>query len=172
MGFRSGPTPARGRAPRANSVERLLQRRVRGDAPLAWQVITDHGLYGRLAINLSRVHPTAGDGPDLQRTCVNRKGQEWHESCTLWEDRQPLRGRGRHVELPLPAGLDASSWSVKPDGPGHVTLGMDFRFQHHRGVWGRTFAAAMHGAFPFVLSHVLRGWSADIAQRRAVKLSP
>jgi hypothetical protein len=51
-----------------------VERVVSGDLPVAWQVITDHDLYGRLAPNLSGVRVNDGNGPDLTRTCTNRKG--------------------------------------------------------------------------------------------------
>ncbi len=135
-----------------------VDRVVEGDVTTAWQVITDHELYGRLAPNLSRVHAETGNGADLTRTCTNRSGGRWHETCTLWDEERRYEVAVDTSNYPYPLAAMRGSWSVEPDVPGHVRVGMDFRFQPRRSLWGRVFAAAMNAAFPVVLGRILRGW--------------
>jgi hypothetical protein len=142
-----------------------VERAVAGERPAAWQVITDHELYGRLAPNLSRVHATTGDGPELQRSCANRKGEEWQETCTLWEEGHRYEVAVDTAAYPYPLAVMRGSWSVEPDQPGKVRLVMHFRFQPRPGLRGRLFAALMHAAFPVVLRRIVRGWQPEIARR-------
>ncbi len=149
-----------------------VEHRIAGDAATAWDVITDHELYGRLAPNLSRVHTTDSNGPDLARTCTNRKGEQWHETCTLWDDQHRYEIAVDTTNYPYPLAVMRGAWYVEPDEPGHVRVGMDFLFQPRRGAWGRTFAAAMHAVFPFVLRRIIRGWHNEIASRTAPTTRP
>jgi hypothetical protein len=142
-----------------------VERAIAGDVASAWDVITDHELYGRLAINLSRVHTTDGNGPGLARTCANRSGEQWHETCTLWDDQHRYEVVVDTTNYPYPLAVMRGAWYVEPDEPGRVRVGMDFGFQPRRGIRGRTFAAAMHAAFPFILRRVITGWRHEIALR-------
>jgi hypothetical protein len=144
-----------------------VERRIAGSTATAWDVITDHDLYGRLALNLSRVHATNSNGPGLARTCTNRSGEHWHETCTLWDDQHRYEVAVDTTNYPYPLTVMRGAWYVEPDEPGHVRVGMDFQFQPRRGVWGRTFAVAMHAAFPFILRRIIRGWRNEIASRSA-----
>ncbi|HEV2809610.1 MAG TPA: SRPBCC family protein [Acidimicrobiales bacterium] len=124
----------------------------------AWEIITDHDLYGRLAPSLSSVEVTSGDGPGLTRRCVNTKGQAWSETCTLWDE-----GRAYAVDVdtsayPYPLAVMRGRWSVEPAGAGRTRFGMDFVFQPRPTIVGRGFAWAMQLAFPRILRRILRGW--------------
>jgi hypothetical protein len=140
-----------------------VERAINASVDEAWRVVTDHELYGRLAPNLGGVRATAPNGLGLTRTCTNRSGEEWHETCTLWTD-QPGREHRFDVAVdttnyPYPLRTMNGSWWVRPTGdPQRVLVGMDFRFQPRSGVRGRLFAAIMHAAFPVVLRRILTGW--------------
>jgi hypothetical protein len=131
---------------------------------IAWSVITDHDLYGRLAPNLSRVTPTTPDGPGLARTCANRGGGEWHETCTLWDEGQQYDIAVDTANYPYPLAEMRGSWWTTTDTP--ATIGMDFRYRPQPGVRGRLFAIAMQAAFPLVLRRILRGWHRETAGRQ------
>lgn len=135
-----------------------VERVVPGDVATAWRIITDHELYGRLAPNLSRVHPRGDDGPGLTRTCANRNGEEWRETCTLWDDQHRYEVAVDTTDYPYPLAVMRGGWYVEDDETGHVRIGMDFRFQPRSTLHGRTFAAAMNLAFPPILHRILRGW--------------
>lgn len=144
-----------------------IERRIASDVDTAWQVVTDHELYGRLAPNLSSVHATNEGGPELARTCTNRRGEQWHETCTLWDDRHRYEVTVDTANYPYPLAVMRGAWYVEPDQPGHVRVGMDFVFQPQRGARGRTFAVAMQAAFPFILRRIIRGWRHETSARAA-----
>ena len=57
------------------------------DPPAAlWPLLTDHRLYGRLALNLSTVEVTSQPGQPLRRRCTSTTGRHWEETCSLWQD--------------------------------------------------------------------------------------
>lgn len=133
------------------------ERRVHVDAGTAWRVVTAHELYGRLAPNLAGVHAHSGNGPDLSRTCTSRGGKQWSEACTLWDEGKRFAVSVDTSDYPYPLAVMEGEWWVEPDGD-HCVVGMDFRYQPHRTVRGRVFAALMQAAFPFVLRRILNGW--------------
>lgn len=142
-----------------------VQREIAGDRAHAWSVITDHGLYGRLAPNLGSVRVIGGEGTGMRRTCTNRGGDEWNETCTLWDDQHRFEVNVDTGNYPYPLQIMRGSWWVTAAGEDRVTVGMDFRFQPARTLRGRAFAVAMHAAFPVVLSRILNGWEREIARR-------
>lgn len=83
-----------------------------------WLVITDHDLYGRLAPNLSAVQATGPDGPGLTRTCTSRNGQEWHETCTLWDNGHRYEVAVDTSSYPYPLTQMRGAWYVEPTGDG------------------------------------------------------
>ena len=133
---------------------------------IAWSVITDHELYGRLAPNLSRVSPTASDGPGLTRTCANRRGDEWNETCTVWDKGHQYDIAVDTSDYPYPLIEMRGSWSTAATEP--VILGMDFRYRSLPGIRGRLFAAAMQAAFPVMLGRIIRGWRQAAESRVAM----
>lgn len=162
-------TLVQGRAPRLEEsppVEVVhIERRMEADTGTAWAVITDHDLYGRLALNLSGVHATTGDGDQLRRTCTSRGGEAWQEACTLWDDHHRYEIAVDTSNYPYPLAVMRGGWSVTADDETHVRVGMDFRFQPRPGPYGRIFAAAMHAAFPLVLRRILTGWQREMQRR-------
>jgi hypothetical protein len=151
---------AAGPAPDANPPMEAITVSAEGDVAIerAWEIITDHELYGRLAPSLSRVETTSEDGPGLTRRCVSTKGQAWSEACTLWDE-----GRAYAVEVdtsdyPYPLSVMRGRWAVEPAGPRRTRFRMDFVFQPRPTMPGRGFAWAMHLAFPRILRKILRGW--------------
>ncbi len=130
---------------------------------IAWSVITDHALYGRLAPNLSNVSPTASDGPGLTRTCANRSGDEWSETCTVWDEGRQYDIAVDTSSYPYPLAEMRGSWSTSATSPAVVS--MDFRYRPRPGFRGRLFAAVMQAAFPIVLGHIIRGWRRAAAAR-------
>lgn len=130
---------------------------------IAWSVITDHELYGRLAPNLSRAAPTAANGPGLTRTCANRGGDEWNETCTVWDEGRQFDIAVDTSNYPYPLSEMRGSWSTGATTP--AIASMDFRYRPRPGIQGRLFAAAMQAAFPMVLDHIIRGWRRAASSR-------
>ena len=132
---------------------------------IAWSVITDHELHGRLAPNLSRMSPTASDGPGLTRTCANRGGEEWSETCTVWDEGHQYDIAVDTSSYPYPLAEMRGSWSTGATSP--TVVSMDFRDRPRAGIRGRLFAAAMQAAFPVVLGRILRGWRRAASEQAA-----
>ncbi len=128
------------------------------DAASAWSIVTDHALYGRLAPNLGSVVATTPNGPDLARTCSNRSGEQWLESCTLWHDGKQYDIEVDTTNYPYPLAEMRGSWWVRETNP--TTVGMDFRYRPNASIGGRLFAIAMQVGFPLVLRRIMRGWQA------------
>ena len=139
-----------------------VERTVRGGREVAWAVVTDHELYGRLAPNLSGVHVQSGTGAGMVRVCSNNGGEEWSETCTVWDEGQRFEVNVRTERYPYPLAVMRGSWWVHPETPGTSLVGMDFRYQPQPGIKGRVFAALMQAGFPLVLHRILRGWQHEI----------
>ncbi len=154
-----------------------VERTVQADRAVAWEVVTDHELYGRLAPNLSAVHVQSGVGAGMVRVCSNNGGEEWSESCTVWDEGDRFEVNVRTDRYPYPLAVMRGSWWVRSDTPGgsmhgvsvhgRSVVGMDFRYQPLPGVKGRVFAALMQAGFPPVLRRILRGWQYEIEHRSA-----
>jgi hypothetical protein len=122
-----------------------------------WPLLTDHGLYGRLAPNLSTVEVISEPGAPLRRRCTNNGGDSWEETCTLWDE-----GRRYAVEVdtsnyPYPLTVMRGLWQVDPD-PGGSLVTMRFAYQASRSVRGGLFAIVFRPLFPPVLAQIFRGW--------------
>jgi hypothetical protein len=142
-----------------------VERRVSAPADVAWLVVTDHDLYGRLAPNLASVHADRGEGMALQRTCTNRSGRSWSETTTRWEEGVRFEVAVRTDGYPYPLQEMRGSWWVEPDADGSCIVGMDFRYQPCRGIRGRAFAALMQILFPLARRRIMRGWEREILRR-------
>jgi hypothetical protein len=151
-----GPVPDRDPVPPVEIAS--VSAAVPYDPAVVWQVLTDHELYGTLAANLGAVRATAPNGPGLARTCSNRRGQEWHEQCTLWNEGERFEVAVDTSDYPYPLQVVRGAWWLRPAADGSTTVGMQFAFQPTRTVRGRAFAIVMQAAFPLVLRRILRGW--------------
>lgn len=92
------------------------------DAPqeVVWRVMNDHPGYADVADNISKVEVVKGDGIGMQRRCFGPKGENWLETCDLYEDGRAY-GFRIHTEAddyPYPISDLRGEWSVEPDGNG------------------------------------------------------
>ena len=142
-----------------------VERTVRGGWEVAWAVVTDHELYGRLAPNLSGVHVLSGTGAGMVRVCSNNGGEEWSETCTVWDEGERFEVNVRTERCPYPLAVMRGSWWVHPETPGTSLVGMDFWYQPLTGLKGRVFAAVIQAGFPLVLGRIVRGWEHEIEHR-------
>lgn len=157
----SAPTPVLDEAPPTEVCQ--LEATIDTTPAIAWSVITDHELYGRLAPNLSHVSPTGSNGPGLTRTCANRRGDEWHETCTEWDEGHQYAVAVDTSNYPYPLAEMRGSWRTGAATP--AVVGMDFRYRPRPGPRGRLFTIAMQAAFPIVLRRIIRGWRRAAALR-------
>ena len=96
---------------------------------------------------------------------ANRGGDEWSETCTVWDDGHQYDIAVDTSDYPYPLAEMRGSWSTGATSPAVVS--MDFRYRPRPGIRGRLFAAAMQAAFPMVLGRIIRGWRQAAASRVA-----
>ncbi len=142
-----------------------VERRMPVPSTQAWDVVTDHRLYGMLAPNLSDVRVASGEGQGMIRTCSSSRGKEWSEVCTVWDPGERFEVDVRTDDYPYPLAVMRGAWWVRPVTATSSDVGMDFRYQPRAGVRGAVFAALMQAAFPFVLRRILRGWRSEMTTR-------
>lgn len=102
------------------------------DAPLdvVWSVISDAGGYHTVVDTLTHTEITSGQGNGMVRHCVDTKGREWNETCTMWNEADSFR---MTVDLAsYPASFRAifkrveGTWSVTPTETGTlITIRFD-----------------------------------------------
>jgi hypothetical protein len=110
--------------------------------------------------------------PTSHEPAPTARGEQWSEKCTLWEPAHRYEVAVDTTNYPYPLAEMRGAWFVEDASPGRVRVGMDFRFRPRKGVWGRSFAAAMHAAFPPVLNQIMRGWRREIAVRSSAARVP
>ncbi|MBX2855355.1 MAG: SRPBCC family protein [Rhodobacteraceae bacterium] len=93
-----------------------VKRTVNAPISNVWAVMTDHPAYADVASNISKVEVLAGEGLGMQRRCYGPKGENWKETCDLFETGQSY-GFRVHTEAddyPYPFADLSGRWSVQP----------------------------------------------------------
>lgn len=62
-----------------------VKRTVRAPSDVVWAVMTDHPAYADVADNISKVEVLSGDGLGMKRRCYGPQGENWEETCDLFE---------------------------------------------------------------------------------------
>jgi len=97
-----------------------VKRVVNAPAPTVWEIMTDHPGYADVASNLSKVEVLSGDGFGMKRRCFGPKGENWIETCNLFEEGRVF-GFRIHTEAPdypYPISDLEGRWAVEPSGCG------------------------------------------------------
>jgi len=97
-----------------------VTRKVDAPASIVWDVMNDHPGYADVASNLSKVEVIVGEGIGMMRRCYGPKGENWEETCDLYEDGRSF-GFKIHTEAsdyPYPFDSLRGLWSVEPSGEG------------------------------------------------------
>jgi Polyketide cyclase / dehydrase and lipid transport len=137
-------------------------RRFAAAPDVAWPLLTDHNLYGRLAPNLRSVQVISDPGQPLRRQCTNTAGPTWQESCTLWDDGHRFAVEVDTTAYPYPLLMLRGLWQVDPD-PDGSRVTMRFAFRAQSSVQGGLFAIALRILFKPVLKRILDGWHTRLA---------
>ncbi|MGP1397674.1 MAG: SRPBCC family protein [Inquilinaceae bacterium] len=92
-----------------------VQRSVRAPTERVWDVMTDHPAYADVADNISKVEVLSGDGLGMRRRCYGPKGENWAETCDLYE---PGHSYGFRVhteaeDYPYPFAELSGRWTVE-----------------------------------------------------------
>lgn len=138
-----------------------VERDVDAPADLVWQVMTDHPAYADVADNLSKVEMVEGDGLGMVRRCYGPKGENWTETCDLYEDGRSF-GFTIHTDAPdypYPLSEVQGRWSVVPKGRGS-TFDIHIRAVPKGGLFSRTvFVLVANRQFKAVLVDLADGWA-------------
>lgn len=143
------------------------------DAPIGdvWAVVSDAGGYHQVVDTLEHTEITSGRGEGMTRHCLDTRGREWNEVCTLWED-------GRRFRMTVdvesyPAAFRAifaevaGTWPVEPEEHG-VKVTMRFDGVTRLGPIGRMAVAAL--GRDAVLSGIFDGYEELIQSRQSGSL--
>ncbi len=142
------------------------------DRQVAWTLITDHELYGRIAPNLKAVEATTPNGPGLQRRCTDRSGNSWAETCTLWDEGSVYEVMVDTANHPAPVELLQGRFWIEPISPDTTKVGMRFTFRRSPGLRGITVATVMPLMAPILIAVIQRRWAAAAPTIAARAIAP
>lgn len=121
-------------------------RVVRAPSRAVWEVVSDVGRYHEVVDTLVVTEITWGSGKGMVRHCVDTRGREWDETCTLWEPGQRYR---MTVDIDTyPASFRAifkrleGTWSIAQEQAG-TRLTLRFDGETKLGPLGKVAVAAM-----------------------------
>ena len=133
------------------------------DAPpeVVWRVMTDHPGYADVADNISKVEVVSGDGLRMKRRCYGPKGENWLETCDIYEDGQAF-GFRVHTEAedyPYPISDLRGLWSVEAEDS-QTAFTIHIEATPKGGLLTRTlFKAAAKSKFKAVLIDLAEAWA-------------
>ena len=145
------------------------------DTPVevAWSVISDAGDYHTVVDTLAHTEITSGDGQGMVCHCVDKKGREWNETCTMWNEGKAFR---MTVDVAnYPASFRAifkhleGTWSVAPTTNGTL-ISVRFHGETKLGPVGMVVVVAI--GRDAVLDGIMDGYEASIVQRLTGKQKP
>ncbi|MEW9920585.1 SRPBCC family protein [Marimonas sp. MJW-29] len=139
-----------------------VSRPVNAPRDVVWRVMNDHRGFADVADNLSKVEVVKGDGIGMQRRCYGPKGENWLETCTLFEDNRAF-GFRVHTEAddyPYPITDLHGKWSVGREGEGsRFAIVIEARAKGN--LLTRTlFKVAAKRLFRIVLADLADAWAA------------
>lgn len=151
------------------------QRTVAVPTSVAWDVVSDHELYGELAPNLASVEVLESkEGEGLRRRCVQPDGKAWTETTTHWEEGTSF-GVAVHVaDSPVHRRLFSrmeGNWGVD-DVPDGSRVWMRFSYDTRWGPLGRLVSAYFQRWGPPLLETILDGWEDEMAARLEARDGP
>lgn len=118
------------------------------EAPVedVWAVVSDAGGYHLVVDTLEYTEITAGQGKGMTRHCVDTKGREWNEVCTLWEESRRFAMTVDVESYPAPFRAIfkevVGTWIVEPEGE-RTKVTMRFDGSTKLGPIGKAAVAAM-----------------------------
>ena len=151
-----------------------IQRTVSVPASVAWEVVSDHELYGELAPNLAAVEVIEGEGEGLRRRCVQPDGKAWTETTTNWEAGTSFGVEVDVGDSPVHRRLFSrmeGHWGVDEAPDGSRVL-MRFEYDTRWGPLGRLVSAYFQRWGPPVLEPILDGWEDEMAARLEARGGP
>lgn len=114
------PVPEASVETRDGKLYATVKRSVRAPKETVWDVMTDHPAYADVADNISKVEVLSGEGLGMKRRCYGPKGENWEETCDLFEPGHSY-GFRIHTEAddyPYPFAELTGRWTVKDHSVG------------------------------------------------------
>lgn len=116
------------------------RRKVKAPNDVVWKIINDHPAYADVADNISKVEVIEGDALGMQRRCYGPDGENWTETCDLYEEGR-IYGFNVHTKAdgyPYPFETVQGRWSV-----GSVGAESEFLIEIFVKAKGNAFARMM-----------------------------
>ncbi|WP_299726500.1 SRPBCC family protein [uncultured Tateyamaria sp.] len=138
-----------------------VKRTVKAPTETVWDVMTDHPAYADVASNIAKVEVMSGDGLGMKRRCYGPKGENWEETCDVFEPGKSF-GFRIHTEAedyPYPIAELSGRWTVEQH-----PLGSEFDIQIIAEPKGNPvarwlFSAIAKQQFKGVLIDLADGWA-------------
>jgi ribosome-associated toxin RatA of RatAB toxin-antitoxin module len=144
-------------------------RSVNVPAAVAWDVVTDHELYGDVAPNLSSVAVVHGADEGLVRRCVDADGNEWTETCTRWDEGRAFAVAVDVEGSPFHRRLFTrfeGEWRVE-ERPEGALVTVEFDFDPRFGPLGVLVSRYVEYRARALVGVVLDDWAAEMSSRVA-----
>ncbi len=139
-----------------------VSRPVNAPSDVVWRVMNDHPGYADVADNIANVEVVDGKGFGMQRRCYGLKGENWLETCDLFEEGRAF-GFRIHTEAddyPYPISDLHGEWTVAPDGNGSV-FAISIEAEPKGNLLVKTlFTIAAKRQFRTVLANLADSWAA------------
>ncbi len=142
-------------------------------APTAtvWDVMTDHPAYADVANNIAKVEVLSGDGLGMRRQCYGPKGENWVETCDLYEPGHAY-GFRIHTEAnnyPYPFAELSGRWTVEEHSAGSV-FAIEIVAKLKGGALSRwLFATMAKPQFKAILIDLADAWAARMEREATQK---
>jgi hypothetical protein len=128
-----------------------------------WDAVADASGYARFAAGIAATDIVSGVGEGMVRVCTDDRGDQWSETCTLWEPGRRYRMRVDVATYPPHhrALVDelTQTWSVE-QAPGGTLLTLTFEARVKLGIVGR--AAARVLGRPTRLDEILAAYQREL----------
>lgn len=143
-----------------------VTRAVGAPVERVWEVMTDHPGYADVASNISKVEVLSGQGIGMKRRCFGPKGENWTETCDLFEEGQSFgfKINTEAPDYPYPISDLQGRWSVEPQGSGSL-FSIDIEATPKGGFPSRAlFSFVAKRQFKSVLIDLADAWSRRMEQ--------
>ncbi len=164
------PIPVASSEMRDGKLHATVKRTVRALTETVWDVMTDHPAYADVAGNISKVEVLSGDGLGMKRRCYGPKGENWQETCDLYESGHAygFRVHTEAEDYPYPFAELTGRWSVDEH-----PAGSEFHIEIVAAVKGNAlsrwlFSTMARPQFKTILIDLADAW-AERMEREAVK---
>ncbi len=112
-----------------------MRRRVKADADMVWQVISDVGGLADVAPHVGRVEILSGEKLGLRRRVYDRRGNSWTEEVIAWDEGKSYSMRVDTSGYPFLFSKMEFTWSVE-EGPKNILIRMRYDYASKYGPFG------------------------------------